>query len=216
MERQIKYFEARFSNLYFKVGEKMRKETLRDSGISTIGSVNWGTHFCQFYHTKEDLMDIPVPYLKAGLENNEFCIWITLNSLEAEKALRKVISDLDIYLQKGQIEIIPYYDWYLKAGFFDLQRVLNGWVEKLNKALTGDYDGLRLTEDIFSLEEEYRDDFVEYEKEIDRIIDNHQIIALCAYSLKEYNATEIVDVITNHQFSLVKKEGKWKQIKSSR
>jgi hypothetical protein len=194
----------------------MRKGIIRDSGINTIGSVEWGTHFCQLYHTKEDLMDVPVPYLKAGLENNEFCIWITLNSLEAKKALRKAISDLDIYLQKGQIKIIPYNDWYLKAGFFDLQRVLNNWVENFNKALNSDYDGLRLTEDIFSLEEEYRDDFIEYEKEIDRVINNHQILALCTYSLKEYNATEIVDVITSHEFTLVKKEGNWEQIKVSR
>jgi hypothetical protein len=75
---------------------------------------------------------------------------------------------------------------------------------------------LRLTEDIFSLEEEYRDDFAEYEKEIDRVIGKYQIIALCTYHLNEYNAAEIIDIITNYQFALVKKEGKWEQIKSSR
>lgn len=194
----------------------MGKETIRDSGIDTIGSVNWGTHFCQLYHTKEDLIDILIPYFTTGLENNEFCIWITSNPLGAENALRKVISDLDIYLQKGQIEIIPYNDWYLKAGFFDLQGVLNGWIEKLEKALKNGYDGLRLTEDVFSLEEEYRDDFVEYEAELDRMIGNYQIIALCTHSLNRYNATEIIEVIANHQFALVKKGRKWEMIKMSR
>jgi hypothetical protein len=198
------------------MGESMRKEVIRSSGINAIGSVNWGTHFCQLYHTKEDLIDIIIPYLKAGLENNEFCIWITSNSQEAREAFKKSVPDLDIYLEKRQIEIIPYNDWYLKAGFFDPQEVLKGWVEKYNKALTSDYDGLRLTEDIFSLEEEYRDDFAEYEKEIDRVIGKYQIIALCTYHLNEYNAAEIIDIITNYQFALVKKEGKWEQIKSSR
>lgn len=192
----------------------MKTEVIRNSGIDTIGSVSWGTHFCQLYLTKQDLVDIIVPYLKTGLENNEFCIWIASNPLEAKKSFKKSVPDLEIYLEKRQIEIIHYNDWYLKEGFFDLQGILNGLVEKLNRALASDYDGLRLTEGIFSLEEEYRDDFAEYEKEIDRIIGNSQIIALCTYALNKYNASEIFNIITSHQFALVKKEGKWEKIES--
>ncbi len=47
---------------------------LRDSGIDIIGEVPWGTHFCLFYETVDDLSDILIPYFKAGLENNEFCM----------------------------------------------------------------------------------------------------------------------------------------------
>jgi hypothetical protein len=53
----------------------------RHTGITVIGDVPWGTHFCQFYQDKQDLIDILVPYFKAGLENNEFCIWITSEPL---------------------------------------------------------------------------------------------------------------------------------------
>ena len=66
-------------------------EKNRKSGITILGDVPWGTHFCQFYKTKKDLLDILVPYFTAGLENNEFCMWVTsepLNIKEAEKALR--------------------------------------------------------------------------------------------------------------------------------
>jgi hypothetical protein len=41
---------------------------LRHTGITTIGDVPWGTHFCQFYQDEQDLFDILVPYFKAGLE----------------------------------------------------------------------------------------------------------------------------------------------------
>ncbi len=193
----------------------MRKEVVRNSGIDIIGDVKWGTHFCQLYHREEDLMDILASYIKTGLENNELCVWITLNYLSAKKALEKSISDLDTYLENKQIEIIPYNDWYLKTGFFDPQEVLSGLIEKLSKALTSNYDGLRLTEDIFYLEEEYRDDFAEYEKEINRVIGNSQILALCSYALNEYSAVEIINIVTSHQFALVKKEGRWIQIKNS-
>ena len=67
-------------------------EGLRHSGIGVIGDVPWGTHFCQFYSTKEDLIDVLVPYFKAGLENNELCMWITAEPLKttiARAALKK-------------------------------------------------------------------------------------------------------------------------------
>lgn len=192
----------------------MKNDSIRNSGINIIGNINWGTHFCQLYHTEEDLMEIVVPYLKRGLENNEFCIWIASNALEAKETLEKAVPDLSTYLEKKQIEIIQYNDWYFKTGFFSPPEVLKALVRKFNEAMSSSsYEGLRLTEGIFSLEGEYRDEFFEYEKEIDRIIDNHKIISLCTYPLSEYNAADIIDVITNHEFSLIKKEGKWEQIK---
>lgn len=127
---------------------------LRKTGIDLIGNVSWGTHFCQFYQTKEDLIDILVPYFKAGLENGEYCMWITsdlLSDQEAKEALRKVVHDIDGYLKQGQIEIIPYTEWYIKGGSFDSERILNGWVEKLNQARGKGYDGLRMSGNTFGL-----------------------------------------------------------------
>jgi len=193
-------------------------ENLRKSGIDIIGDVPWGTHFCQFYQTKEDLMDILVPFFKAGLENNEFCIWIMSKSPEVEEAkeaLRRAVPDFDVYLELGQIEIIPYTHWYLKEGNFDSESVLNGWVEKLNQALNNGYDGLRLTENTSWLEKKDWSDFANYEEKLDSIIGNYQIMALCTYSLDRCNATEIIDVILNHQFALIKRDGKWEQIENS-
>src|SRR5664280_2915645 len=194
-------------------------KNLRNSGINIIGDMPWGTHFCQFYQTREDLMDILVPYFKAGLENNEFCMWVTSQPLDVEEAkesLEKAVPDIDVYLGKGQIEIIPYTAWYVKEGIFDSERVLNGWVEKLNHALANGYTGLRLTGNTFWLEKKDWNDFVDYEEEVDRVLGNYQIIALCTYCLDRCNAKEIIDVVINHQFSLIKKDGKWEKVESSK
>ncbi len=85
-----------------------------------IEDVPWGTHFCQFYQTKEDLMETLIPYFKAGLENNELCFWVTSQALEVEEAieaLRRVIPDFDVCLEKGQIEIIPCNYWCKRRCF---------------------------------------------------------------------------------------------------
>lgn len=189
---------------------------LRNSGIGIIGNVPWGTHFCQFYQTKEDLMDILIPYFKSGLENNELCVWVTSEPLKAEEvkeALRKEVPDIDIYLEKGQIEIISYNYWYVKDGIFDSQRVINRWTEKLKNALSSGYDGLRLTENTFWVKETDWDKFVDYEEKIDALISKHQMMALCTY-FDKCSATETADIVAIHQFFLAKKEGKWERIEN--
>jgi len=128
---------------------------LRKFGLKRVGDVPWGTHLCQFYQTKEDLIDILVPYFRAGLESNEFCMWVTaepLNTEDAKEAMEKSVPDFAKYLKSGQIEIISYNDWYVKGGTFDCDRVLQGWTSKLEQALKDGYDGLRLTGNTFWLE----------------------------------------------------------------
>mgnify|MGYP000860137653 FL=1 len=193
-------------------------EKLRKSGIDIIGDLPWGAHFCQFYRTKEDLTEILVPYFKAGLENNEFCLWITaypLDAEEAKEALRKAIPDFDIYLKNGQIKIIPYTDWYVKEGIFVSGRVLNGWVEELNQAQESSYKGMRFSWNTSWLKEEEWSNFVNFEKKADSVISNYHMITLCTYSLDAHDLTETIDIVANHQFTLVKKEGKWERIENS-
>ena len=70
---------------------------------------------------------------------------------EAKEALRTAVPDVDVYFEKGQIEIIPYGHGYVNKGISHSERVLNGWVKKLDKASSNGYDGLRLTENILHL-----------------------------------------------------------------
>ena len=195
----------------------MEKE-LRKTGIDLVGNASWGTHFCQFYQTPEDLIDILVPYFKAGLENNEFCMWITAEPLNAKKAkasLKKVVRSLDDYIEKGQIEILDYSQWYTKSGRFDAEEVLDGWVEKEKQALGRGFDGLRLTGNTFWLEDKDWGGFTEYEEMINDVIGNYKMIAVCSYSLDKCGATEIIDVVANHKFALIKRKNRWKIIESS-
>lgn len=189
------------------MGKKIRK-----IGIDFMGDVPWGTHFCQFYQTKQDLIDILVPYFKAGLESNEFCMWITSETLseeEAKEAMRKAVPDFDLYLKKGQIEIIPYTEWYLKDSSLNLQRVLNGWVDKLDQALVMGYDGMRLTGNTAWLGKRGWRSFADYEEEVNNIIGKYLMLALCTHSLDKCGAVELIDIVSKHQFAIIKQEGKW-------
>ena len=194
------------------------EKAFRKTGIDIIGDAPWGIHICQFYQTKKDLIDILVPYFKAGLENNEFCMWITSEPLkvaDAKAALKKVVKNLDHFIKKGQIEILDYSEWYTKSGKFDANNVLQGWVEKENQALKRGYDGLRLSGNTFWLEKKDWRDFTDYEEEINNVIGKYRMIAICTYSLGQCGASEVIDVVSNHQFALIRREGKWVIIGSS-
>ncbi|KKM77066.1 hypothetical protein LCGC14_1373820, partial [marine sediment metagenome] len=110
------------------------------------------------------------------------------------------------------IEIVHYTEWYLRDGVFDLDRVLNGWVEKIESAIENGFEGLRVTGNTAWLEDKDWKDFRDYEEEINNVIGNFQMMAICTYSLEKCGSFELLDVIQNHQFALIRREGKWESV----
>ena len=191
---------------------------MRPSGIEVVGDIPWGTHFCQFYDTSQDLIETLVPYFREGLAANEFCMWVTSEPLGVEQAtaaLRAEVPDLDHYITKGQIEILGYSQWYIRSGRFCADEVLVGWVDKLSAALNRGYEGLRLSGNTFWLEQAHWDNFTHYEQTVNDVIGRYRMLAICTYCLRKCRATEIVDVVTNHQFALIKRCGRWEIIESA-
>jgi PAS domain S-box-containing protein len=194
-------------------------DTLRESGIQVVGAVPWGTHFCQFYQTSQDLVETLVPYFREGLAAREFCMWVTSPPLqveEAKAALRAAVPDLNDYTARGQIEILDYRDWYTKSGEFRADEVLQGWVDKHDDALRRGYEGLRLSGNTFWLEQTSWDDFAHYEETINNVIGRYRMLAICTYCLEKCGAREIAEVVATHQFALIKRLGRWQIVESSR
>jgi len=191
---------------------------LRPLGPDVLGQAPWGTHLCLFYESAEDLTEVLVPYFQAGLENHEFCMWVTsepLGEQAAKEAMRRSVVDFDEYLRRGQIEIVAHADWYLRDGVFDTQTVLAAWIGKLNEALVRGYDGMRLSGNTAWLEREDWRAFTEYEEAVDKAIGKHRMIAICTYLLERCGASEVMDVVSNHEFALVRRERRWERIESS-
>jgi PAS domain S-box-containing protein len=189
----------------------------RKTGIHTLGDVPSGTHSCQFYQTKQDLFDILVPYFKAGLEGNEFCLWVTsepLRAQEAKAALRRAVGDLDEYIAKGQIEIVDQSQWSGEPGKFEARRALHGWVEKQKQAAEIGFGGLRLSWDTSWVVETDWSELTSYEAALDNVIDQYQMLAICSYCLDMCSAPEIIRAVGNHQLALVKEAGRWEAIES--
>jgi signal transduction histidine kinase len=191
---------------------------LRATGIDVVGHMPWGTHFCLFYETKNDVLDTLVSYCKAGLDGGEYCLWVVSEPMtvdEATRALGRAVPNLDRLLKEGTIEIVPARDWYLHDGVFDLNRVLAGWHDALARALAKGYAGVRVTGDTAWLQKKDWKDFCEYEEALNGSVAGQHLAVLCTYPLAACGASEVLDVVRTHQFATARRRGSWDVIETA-
>src|SRR5215212_8384384 len=97
---------------------------LRESGLSGVGKLPWGSHLCHFYSSTEELLEMLVPFFRAGLQANEQCVWVpseSLSSHEAALMLGRLAPDFAEQIISGQMLIIPRDEWYRCSGGLDVQ-----------------------------------------------------------------------------------------------
>src|SRR6266403_1684745 len=192
---------------------------LRQTGISIVGDLPWGAHFCYFYETKQDLLDVLIPYFKTGLENKEFCLWVISNSelltvQEATSELRNALPDLDRYVAERSIEVVGHEDWFLRGSTFDAHKVANRFRMRLNEALARGYAGMRVNGSPAWLRDAGPKELRKFEAELDKLFPNERTIASCTYPLASIGGEEVFDVIRTHQFAIAKRQGKWEVVET--
>jgi len=196
-------------------------QTLRDTGLKAVGGVPWGTHFSVFYETKQDLLDVLVPYFNTGLRNNEFCLWIVasyefLNVTEATNALRKSIPSVDRLVDKGNIEIVAHSDWFLRNGKVDISKAVGRFRQRMNHALTSGFEGLRANGSPAWMQVYLRSGgFRKFEQQIEDLLAKQRMIAACTFPLARSGAEQILDAARTHQFAVTVRSGIWKRVEIS-
>jgi signal transduction histidine kinase len=191
---------------------------LRKTGLDVLGDRPWGSHFCLFFDTKSDLLEILVPYFKAGLAQNEFCFWVLadpLNEDDARYALKQAMPASDRHLLDRHMEFMPAEKCYLSDGVFNLDRVKNEWGARLNGALSAGYEGIRVTGSTGWLETREWPGFWKYEANLNESIVDQRMTVLCTYPLVGSAGCDILDVTHTHQSAITKRSGNWQVIETA-
>lgn len=186
-----------------------------NSGIPAIGDISWGSHFCNFFQTTEDLEACLIPFFKAGLENNEKCFWVTaepFNTEDVKSQLRNALPKYEKYIKTNQLTILNYKELYLK---YDINTLLKNWLITEENALAQGYTGLRVSGNGGWLESCLWSKFMHYEDTINSIIVNRRIIGLCSYCLDKCSSENILQVIRYHQFALIHYQNEWEIIENA-
>lgn len=193
-------------------------DALTDTGLPAVGRVPWGSHFCIFYETKQDLVDILAGYFKAGLEQNELCLWIVggyefVTIKAAKEALSKRVPGLKELLRKGNIEILTHKQLFGTNGRLDpttaIARVRKKAADALGRGLVGlRWNGSPTWVRLNVRERRFR----EFEREVDMLLAGHPMIATCTFPLALSRAKEILDAARSHQFAVTVRKGVWKRV----
>jgi hypothetical protein len=171
---------------------------LRRTGLEVLGDRPWGSHFCMFFDTKSDLLDILVPFFKTGLAQNEFCFWVLADPLteeDARYALSQAIPAADRHLIDRHMEFMSCEECYLSGGVFDLDRVTREWGARLNDSLSAAYEGIRVTGSTGWPQTREWPNFWKYEESLNESIADQRMTVLCTYPLGGSAGCDILDVI---------------------
>lgn len=189
-----------------------------DSGIEAIGGIPWGSHFCQFYETPEDMVGTIVPYFKAGIEAGERCFWVAaapLGAFEATNALRNAVPDIDRHILQGEMKIVDHDQWEVKQRAQSVDEIIAFWMRGMNDALQSGYAGLRVTGNLNYVTSDTWSIYEEYERKAVTCFCDERIIALCSYCTLRCDAGMVIDVVQNHDFALARRHGSWTMIETA-
>jgi PAS domain S-box-containing protein len=174
------------------------------SGLKTVPHLQWGSHLAHFFGSGDELRDVLVPYFKAGLENNERCLWVTgqaFNAEQARSALRAAVPDFDKRERDKQIEIANGDEWYAAGQKLRPHDLMTGLLQREQDALGLGYAGLRTNGNCAWVSQDQRADFLEYERLVQKAVRGRRMICMCSYCIDELNGSHL-EVMERHDLTV--------------
>ena len=183
----------------------MQMESWSPSGLQNVSHLRWGSHLAHFFGAGTELRDLLVPYFKAGLENNERCLWVTGEAFTAEQArsaLRAAVSDLDKRERNEQIEIADGEKWYSAGEKLRPSDLVSGLVQREQDAMASGYDGLRTSGNCAWVSPDQWADFQEYERLVQATIPGRRMICICNYCMDGLREGSHLEVMECHDLAV--------------
>jgi hypothetical protein len=178
----------------------------------------WGSHVCQFYERKEDLVKMLVPYFVQGLEKNDACVWLVadLTVEEAASALGAAVPSLEHYMAKGQMQILHYTKLYTHPdGTVKPADILRDQFAEMGTTVRAKgFRGLRASGAVSWIDtDESMSRFMDYETRVHCAIQDSRMMAVCTYPTRAAALQGSRELIHNHGKIYIKR-GEWVHDKS--
>ncbi|MBI2857572.1 MAG: PAS domain-containing protein [Chloroflexi bacterium] len=177
---------------------------VRKSGLALLGDIPWGTDLCLLYQSTEDMLEVLMPFFQAGLDNEEFCLWIagaSRSTSEAWEAMRSRIPSFASSEAGGQIALVTREEWE-KA---DQKGRIASFV---NRAFLNGFAGLRLGIDSHLGQ-------LSLSTAETEALSRDFVLKMVSYPRDEFDAVRLMDVVKGFRYSLVRNGKEWELIESS-
>lgn len=180
-------------------------------GLPGIDVVPHGFHACHFYRSRQDLIDATIPYVLAGLKNDERCLWVAAAPLpvaevEVECA---TIPELERGVASGELRILDADQWHGEPGDLTAEQLVQRILGEEERAITEGRQGLRLSVNTLSFARADWARLIDYESRLHRLLRGRRIVACSSYSRQECRPVDILDVVRCHDAALERTDKYW-------
>jgi PAS domain S-box-containing protein len=175
--------------------------------LSSLGelaaAIGLHEHRCLIYENEEQQFASALPFLTAGLQQNERCLYIADENSETAVlgALRKAGTDVDHFLHSGALVLTGKRETYLRLGHFDPDLWIQFLAQSIQQAGDGRFSGLRtlLGEMTWALGRETPcESVIEYEAKLNYFVRDHEVRVLCQYHRPRFSPELILGIIRTH------------------
>lgn len=175
-----------------------------------MGDLPWGAHLCQFFESEQDLAEIVLPFLTAGVEQGERCMWLAFHPLDRERAAAAMRG---VQAAGGALQIVDAAEWYAEEMSSGLLGAID-WHALVDDAQRAGFPGIRVVGCHGWQHPDRWDAFLRYEESLDRRTSGLPIIALCAYPLASVGAAGVLNVARAHQMAIARRAGTWTMLET--
>lgn len=193
----------------------MRKNIIEDSGL--FSNVPKSHQISAVYEDAEELTELLVTYIKEGIEEGEYCLWVSPDKLDIEgvkNELKKAGVDVENYLTSSQLEILPTNPFpenltLLASALKELAE--NGY----RKILSGGFSGFRTNLGIKNTGNSLKPCLETCRETIEKVAleNNKSVTLLCTLPLEGLSGRVLVELMEESSV-FAKREGKWKSLRS--
>ncbi|MFW6229596.1 MAG: MEDS domain-containing protein, partial [Halanaerobium sp.] len=115
--------------------------------IANLDKMKTGDHIVLLYEKSAEIIPASVSFIKTSLDRNEKCLYIKgdMNEEVLLSKLRKEISNLDEYIENGQLQFLDKKVVYALSKHFKAKQMIKKLKEESMNALEDGYAGLSIT-----------------------------------------------------------------------
>ncbi|MGM0640925.1 MAG: MEDS domain-containing protein [Thermotogota bacterium] len=173
--------------------------------IDNLDKMKAGDHIVLFYKKESEILSASVSFIKTSLNRNEKCLYIKgdLNDDLLLIELRNQITNLDLFIEKGQLHFLNKEETYALSDNFKSDQMIERLKKESKKALREGYKGLSITGELsWALNfENGKKEIIDYEWKLNKYIFNdYPVVAMCRYNLNKFDSSIIKAIIELHHF----------------
>jgi PAS domain S-box-containing protein len=173
--------------------------------IANLDKMKPGDHVVLLYKKQDEILTASVSFIKTSLDRNEKCLYIKgdLNENALLIELRKQISNIDLYIKKGQLQFLEKEETYALSSNFKAIEMIEKLKEESKKSLIEGYKGLAITGELSWVlnSENGKKEIIDYEWMLNEYIFNdYPVVAMCRYNLNKFDNSIIKAIIELHHY----------------